>query len=103
MAKPIVSTTMTLDAVIDVGDWFVTDGEHDRASREQFVEASAMLLGRKTYEGLAAYWSPRHDEWANVINPKPKYVASRTLTEPLSSKVMPPTPSRDSRPSLRST
>ena len=39
MAKLIVTTT-TLDAVIDVGDWFVTDGEHDRASREQFVEVS---------------------------------------------------------------
>ena len=42
-----------------------------------------MLLGRKTYEGLAAYWSPLKDDWANLINPKPKYVASHTLHGPL--------------------
>jgi dihydrofolate reductase len=42
-----------------------------------------VLLGRKTYEGLAAYWSPLEDVWANLINPKPKYVASRTLHGPL--------------------
>src|SRR4029450_9916690 len=40
-------------------------------------------LARKTYEGLAAYWSPLKDAWANLINPKPKYVASRTLHGPL--------------------
>jgi hypothetical protein len=33
-----------------------------------------------TYEGLAAYWSPLKGDWANLINPKPKCVASRTLT-----------------------
>ena len=38
-----------------------------------------MLLGRKTYEGLAAYWSPLTGEWADLINPMPKFVASRTL------------------------
>jgi hypothetical protein len=42
-----------------------------------------VLLGRKTDEGLAAYWSPLKDEWANLINPKQKYVASRTLHGPL--------------------
>jgi len=42
-----------------------------------------VLLGRKTYEGLAAYWSPLKDDWANLINPMPKYVASYTLHGPL--------------------
>lgn len=70
---------MTLDGVIDVGEWFVAEGEHDRAGKDQLGHASAVLLGRKTYEGLADFWSPLEDEWANLINPKPKYVASRTL------------------------
>jgi dihydrofolate reductase len=50
-----------------------------RGERDRFANAEAVLLGRKTYEGLAAYWSPRSDEWADMINPMPKYVASRTL------------------------
>jgi hypothetical protein len=41
--------------------------------------ASAVRLGRKTLKGLVAHWSPLKDEWANLINAKPKYVASRTL------------------------
>ena len=83
MGRLIVSTQMTLDGVIEVGEWYVADGEHDRAGKDQLVDASAVLLGRKTYEGLAAYWSPLNDDWANLINPKPKYVASRTLHGPL--------------------
>jgi dihydrofolate reductase len=83
MGKLIVSTQMTVDGVIDVGEWYVAEGKHDRAGKDQLVHASAVLLGRKTYEGLAAYWSPLKDDWANLINPKPKYVASRTLHGPL--------------------
>ena len=58
MGRLIVSTQMTVDGVIDVGEWYVADGEHDRAGKDQLGHASAVLLGRKTYEGLAAYWSP---------------------------------------------
>jgi dihydrofolate reductase len=75
----IVSTTMTVDAVISVSEWYVSEGEHDRVAREQFEQAEAMLLGRTTYEGLAAYWSPLTGPWADLINPMPKFVASRTL------------------------
>ncbi|MGH3082796.1 MAG: dihydrofolate reductase family protein [Gaiellaceae bacterium] len=83
MGRLIVSTQLKLDGVIDVGEWYVADGEHDRAGKKQLVDASAVLLGRKTYEGLAACWSPLTDDWANLINPKPKYVATRTLHGPL--------------------
>jgi dihydrofolate reductase len=69
---------MTVDGVISVSDWYVSEGEHDRAAREQF-ESAAMLLGRKTYEGLAAFWSAQTGPWADVLNPMPKFVASRTL------------------------
>jgi hypothetical protein len=44
----IVATTMTVDAVISVAEWYVSEGEHDRAARELFEQAEAMLLGRTT-------------------------------------------------------
>ena len=83
MGSLIITTQTTVDGVMDVGEWYVAEGEHDRAGQDQLRNASAVLLGRKTYEGLAAYWSPLDDEWARLINPKPKYVASRTLHGPL--------------------
>jgi hypothetical protein len=83
MSKLILSTTMTVDGVITVGEWYVSEGEHDRASRDQFVDGAAMLMGRKTYEGLAGYWSSETGEWADQLNPMPKFVASRTLEGPL--------------------
>src|SRR5688500_11971110 len=83
MSKVILSTSMTIDALVDVGDWFVPDGEHDPAAFEVFQNSAAMLLGRKTYEGLAGYWPTAEGPWAEQINPMTKYVASRTLKEPL--------------------
>lgn len=79
MNRLISSTTMPVDVVTDVGEWYVAEGGHHRAARELFEQAAAMLLGRKTYEGLAAYWSPLKGEWANCL----KFVASRTLRGPL--------------------
>lgn len=83
MSKLILLTTMTVDGVTTVGEWYVSEGEHDRAARDQFVEAAGMVLGRKTYEGLAGYWSSETGEWADQLNPMPKFVASRTLEGPL--------------------
>ena len=50
--------------------------------------ADAMVLGRKTYEGLAAAWPqlaevPGYETFADQMNSMPKYIASRTLHEPL--------------------
>jgi dihydrofolate reductase len=44
-----------------------------------------LLLGRRTYEALAAFWPKQSDEapYAAVINSRRKLVASRTLREPL--------------------
>ena len=83
MGRLINTTTMTVDGVTDVADWFVSDGDHMVAAREQFTNGAAMVLGRKSYEGLAAYWTQESGEWADLLNPLPKFVASRTLEEPL--------------------
>ncbi|MEV4894584.1 dihydrofolate reductase family protein, partial [Nonomuraea sp. NPDC055795] len=69
-------------------DWLVLDDDSANASLEQLTLADAMVLGRKTYEGLAAAWPhltghPAMGRFAGRINAMPKYVASRTLTEPL--------------------
>jgi dihydrofolate reductase len=79
----INTTTMTVDAVTDVADWFVSEGGQQAAAREQFRPGAAMVLGRKSYEGLAAYWTQESGGWADLLNPLPKFVASRTLQEPL--------------------
>lgn len=43
----------------------------------------ALLLGKKTYQGFADIWPTRQGPDADRINSMPKYVASRTLKEPL--------------------
>ena len=43
----------------------------------------ALLMGRKTYEFFAKVWPTREGKDADRINNMPKYVASRTLKEPL--------------------
>jgi dihydrofolate reductase len=53
----IISTQMTVDGVIDPMEWFIPGGGHNRSGLDQLAAASALLLGRKTYEGLAGVWS----------------------------------------------
>jgi dihydrofolate reductase len=45
----------------------------------------ALLLGRKTYEIFAGYWpnAPEEIPFTSLLNGVPKYVASRTLADPL--------------------
>jgi dihydrofolate reductase len=84
MGRLINTTSMTVDGVIDVSDWFVAEGDHDDASRSLFEgDDVAMLVGRKSYEGFAGYWPTQTGPWADTINPMPKFVASRSKLEPL--------------------
>jgi dihydrofolate reductase len=83
MGKLIATTQATLDGVIDpVGEWVMPGGDHGEYSFEQQRSSGGLLLGRKTYEGLAGYWpqQPDSDPWAKWINPFPKFVGSRTLS-----------------------
>ena len=48
MARLINTTAITVDGVIDVGDWFVAMGDHDDAARSLFETVdAAMLVGRR--------------------------------------------------------
>jgi dihydrofolate reductase len=83
MNRLMISIAATVDGVVDGFEWYVSEGGHDAAGRAQLHDSAAMLLGRKTYEGLAGFWPTQEGPWADAINPMPKHVASRTLSEPL--------------------
>jgi dihydrofolate reductase len=83
MGRLIVTTAMTVDAVMTVEEWFVPEGSHSDAAFAQFEGAAGMVLGRKNYVGLAGFWPTQDGPWADLLNPMPKFVASRTLQEPL--------------------
>lgn len=86
MGKLIVTSQSTVDGVIDtVGEWVQPGGDHGDHSFELQKDSAGLVLGRKTYEGLAGYWpnQPDSDRWAAMVNAMPKYVGSRTLEGPL--------------------
>ena len=93
MGRLVVNNAMTVNGAFEApvpepGGWLVLDADSNQVSLEQFLVADAMLLGRKTYEGLAAVWPQLADDpalrlFADRMNSMPKYVASRTLREPL--------------------
>jgi dihydrofolate reductase len=81
MGKLIATTQATLDGVIDpVGEWVQPDGDHGTYSFERQARSSGMVLGRKTFEGLASYWPKQSGRWADMVNALPKYVGSTSLS-----------------------
>jgi dihydrofolate reductase len=61
------------------------DDESGGVVFEQARSMDALLLGRRTYEIFADYWptAPEEIPFAGLLNRVPKYVASRTLADPL--------------------
>jgi dihydrofolate reductase len=60
--------------------------ELGKIQSEQLFSSGALLLGRVTFQGFAAAWpnlEATEGEFAVRMNRLPKFVASRTLTEPL--------------------
>jgi dihydrofolate reductase len=65
-------------------DWALPylDHDHERYATDLLAGADALLLGRRTYEGLsAAYPAMAPTPFVDRINALPKFVASATLTE----------------------
>ena len=94
MSRKIVATDyISLDGVVEdpvgmensgLGNWigpFRRGPAGDRFKHDELMAASAMLYGRKTYDGFAAVWPTIEDPagFARRMNTLPKYVASRTL------------------------
>ena len=69
MGKLIATTQATIDGVIDpVGEWVQPDGDHGVYSFDRQARSSGLVLGRKTYEGLAGYWPSQSGKWADMVN-----------------------------------
>jgi dihydrofolate reductase len=81
MGHLIATAQATVDGVIDpVGEWVQPDGEHGDYSFERQEKSSGLVLGRKTYEGLAGFWPNQTGRWAEMVNSMPKWVGSNTLS-----------------------
>ena len=84
MRKLIESVHVSLGGAIDPPDWAFPylDYEHMRYATELLDSADALLLGRRTYEGLSAsYPAMAASPFVDRMNSIPKFVASKTLTE----------------------
>jgi dihydrofolate reductase len=96
MGKIIISENVSLDGVIQDpagdegfqrGGWVGRVGDRGREEAaqvllEEALGTEAMLLGRRSYEFLAARWPSRTGALADRLNSKPKYVVSSTLEDP---------------------
>jgi dihydrofolate reductase len=102
MGKLVVNENLTLDGVMqspadpdedrrdgfERGGWAPPyfDQVMGDAAAEGMAKEGAMLFGRRTFEQFASFWPTQPDDnpFAAVLNNRQKYVASRTLEEPLS-------------------
>jgi dihydrofolate reductase len=84
MGKVIISVQMSADGSIGPGmGWFAGGEKDSEAAGQDQLRLADALLGRKTYEGLAAYWPKETGALADTVNGIPKYVVSTSLVEPL--------------------
>jgi len=72
--------------VFERSGWAHFDNEAGTVMDEIFQRADAFVFGRRTYEAFAGTWGTWDDPgdspiWT-ALDTKPKYVASRTLTDP---------------------
>lgn len=100
MRKIIMVNSLTLDGVMQApgradedqrggfehGGW--AGAYHDPVMAQEMgrgmSQGAALLFGRRTYEDFFAVWPGRKDNpFTAVLDNSPKYVASRTLREPL--------------------
>src|SRR5256886_13685271 len=96
MGKIVISENVTLDGVIQdpagvegfrLGGWIGRIGDRGReeaakVALDEALGAEGFLLGRRSYEFLAARWPSRSGPLADRMNSLPKYVVSATLADP---------------------
>jgi dihydrofolate reductase len=94
MGTIAVSENVSLDGVVEdpAGDEGFSRGgwvgllaareDVAKVALDEALGAEALLLGRRSYEWLAARWPSRSGELADRLNALPKYVVSSTLEDP---------------------
>jgi dihydrofolate reductase len=101
VSELVVTEFMTLDGIAQApggpeedpeggfayGGWQapLIDAETGGVVFDQAESMGALLLGRRTYDIFAAYWpkAPAEMDFTRLLNRIPKYVATRTLKDPL--------------------
>jgi dihydrofolate reductase len=94
MGRIVVTEFISLDGVVEdpggaedfkYGGWsfeFDRGDEGNKFKLDEALEAEALLLGRKTFEGFAAAWPSREGEFADKFNTMPKYVVTSSSDLP---------------------
>jgi dihydrofolate reductase len=96
MGRIVVSENVSLDGVVQdpagvegfrLGGWVGRIGSQGRdnvakVALDEALGAEAFLLGRRSYDFLAARWPSRTGPFAERLNSFPKYVVSSTLEAP---------------------
>jgi dihydrofolate reductase len=94
LGRIVVTEYISVDGVVEapsgtenferVGwtDAFSRGPEGDQFKLDETRASDALLLGRVTYDGFAPVWPQYEGELADKFNSMPKYVVSRTLSNP---------------------
>jgi dihydrofolate reductase len=86
--KLIAVELVSLDGVMEKPEEWAfpyTDDEMNEANAKGMDASDALLMGRKTYEGMVAFWpnQPGGTPIVDYINSVPKFVVSTTLEDNL--------------------
>jgi dihydrofolate reductase len=99
MSRVVVINHVTLDGVMQApgrpdedtregfehGGWSIPniDDVIGAALGARMADSGGLLLGRRSYEDMLSYWNTQDSPFKDALNMAPKYVASRTLHDPL--------------------
>jgi dihydrofolate reductase len=88
MRNVVAVELLSLDGVMESQEEWAfsySNEEMEEANASGMAASDALLMGRVTYEQMAAYWpnQPGGVPMVDYINSVPKYVVSTTLEEPL--------------------
>jgi dihydrofolate reductase len=89
MRKVVASELVSVDGVMEKPEEWAfsySNDEMEEANAAGMAASDAMLLGRVTYQVLAAFWPYQNSAdqpYTDYLNNTPKFVVSTTIEEPL--------------------
>ena len=81
MGRLVVNNAITVNGAFEAPQpppdgWLVLDADSNQVTLDQLLVADAMVLGRKTYQGLAAVWPTPSPGPASWPTPSPTWAWS---------------------------